>query len=225
MYRFGGLRAGLYHVAKAPNPRLVPTTPTEIHVILVEEDGVVSEFLGANFGCVPADMPFVEIGDWVEAAGKYQLRDKNDEPPRLLARLIKVKDCDPRPSFEAIDDECSDLPVELRGPVTQINRDQRMLQVMDTWMHVPDDTTRISMEVFKMLRLEDIEIGDRVRAEVDPPRGALGPVARELSWWNEDADMVLGFVRGIIVRPENTPVALMVLDTRIDLTHLTGYRP
>jgi|GEM_PF-5163012 len=58
-YRFDGLDAGFYTVRKhvesddvSINPLSGATTPTTIHVILVEDiDGMVVPFLAANFGC------------------------------------------------------------------------------------------------------------------------------------------------------------------------------
>ena len=50
-YRFDGLASGFYQVTKTPMDDMVSTTSTMIYVILVSEDGTVSSFLAANFGC------------------------------------------------------------------------------------------------------------------------------------------------------------------------------
>ncbi|MBD3220921.1 hypothetical protein GF314_06725, partial [bacterium] len=52
-YRVDGLDAGYYTVTRLPRDDLEATTPPQMQVILVEtEDGGVSDFLGANFGCL-----------------------------------------------------------------------------------------------------------------------------------------------------------------------------
>lgn len=218
-YRFDGLRAGLYLVQREPEDRLVPTTPTTIQVILVQDGDHVSDFLDANFGCLvqtPPDSAFVEVGDWVDARGEF-----GGVPPRLLARMLDVTDCSVTPSFTADGDSCLGLPIELRGPVTDIDVAQRRIQVMNTWLTVVPDSMIVSMETRLMLDLEDISIGDRVRAVCTDERGPVAPLALELAWWNDPLDEAMGFVRQVIRREDGSVLALVVVDTRIELTTLT----
>jgi hypothetical protein len=92
-YRFDGLNAGHYEVRKVPRNDLVPTTPEILQVILVEIDGQVSDFLMANFGCVPRGQPrpIIEVGDFVDVWGKYTVSGNADDQlqPRhyVMSRL------------------------------------------------------------------------------------------------------------------------------------------
>lgn len=233
MYRFDRLRAGFYTVTKAYNPRLEPTTPTVIQVILVEENGQVSDFLAANFGCVvreppPPDSTLVEVGDWIHSTGEYWIPGPDEYGrPRLRAERFEVKDC-ARPTDLITVDDCSQLPIVLAGPVTQIEPDKRRIQVMDTWLVVPPDSLVISMEIRGMIDLEDIEIGDRVRAVIDfrpMSFGPLGPIVRELFWWEREYDEVTGFVRWVEHSPSGVPVRVRVLDTLVEITNLAVVRP
>jgi hypothetical protein len=53
-YVFRDLPAGSYVVTKMPSMRAgAPTTPTQIYVLLGEDNGNVGDFLDANFGCAP----------------------------------------------------------------------------------------------------------------------------------------------------------------------------
>jgi hypothetical protein len=52
-YRFDELLPGLYTVMWMADYCTTPTTPTSIQVVLVEENGEVADFLGADFGLVP----------------------------------------------------------------------------------------------------------------------------------------------------------------------------
>jgi len=53
-YVFRNLPAGSYVVTKMPSMRAgAPTTPTQVYVLLAEENGDVGDFLHADFGCAP----------------------------------------------------------------------------------------------------------------------------------------------------------------------------
>jgi hypothetical protein len=217
-YRFDGLEAGHYTVAKIPNAAFRPTTPTEIEVILVESGGDVNDFLLANFGCVPVMEPErIKIGDWVAVNGDFMA-----DPDRIMARGIGVVRCNvtPPPPDTMPDptggrdgdhdwdhdwdhdgdwDDCNrcenwgcwGLKNELRGPVTDVNRDIHALEIMGTWVHfallcdtVPNDTipndTIPSVAnngddhgdkdwdkpEWKWLHPDSVETGDRVRVRV-----------------------------------------------------------
>ena len=91
-YRFAGQDAGYYTVVRLPLEGAVGTTPPEMAVILVEVDGVVSDFLLANFGIQRAGGPgddFVQVGDYVNAKGRYEA-----DPSRLVADIFNVCHCD-----------------------------------------------------------------------------------------------------------------------------------
>lgn len=158
-YRFDGLSAGHYEVHKIPRNDLIPTTPEILQVILVEIDGQVSDFLMANFGCVPRGWPrpIIEVGDFVDVWGKYGAA--NPVEPRQLrpyvtSRLIHVVKCgDPPPepalSPASISDDGQDIDVcrvpagVLVGPVTHKSDDDRVLWVMGTPVRfdsIPVDT-------------------------------------------------------------------------------------
>jgi len=186
-YRFDRLDAGHYEVKKIPRSDLRPTTPTTIQVILVEEDGKVSDFLMANFGCVSAGTPrpIIERGDFVDVWGEYAVRPDS----RVVARAIQLIKCNNiRPETASINaaletnapDDISvcDLRVgALMGPVTRIDRDARLLWVIGTPIKfensdpdtVPGDPT---IKPFlpeqgdpppgKEVGFDDVEVGDQV---------------------------------------------------------------
>jgi hypothetical protein len=172
-YRFDHLDAGHYEVLKVPRSDLRPTTPTTIQVILVEQDGGVSDFLMANFGCVPAGTPrpIIEVGDFVDVAGEYAMRPEH----HITARAIRLYKCSRNLPLAAADhsafpardegdlDVC-DLPLgALVGPVTDINRDERVLWVMGTPIHF-DSTVTDSVP-------EDPNVKPYLPSEGDPPPG------------------------------------------------------
>lgn len=219
-YRFDGLQPGFYTVAKISLARYLPTTPSVLHVVLTPTDDGVSDFLMANFGCVPQDtMPpdtlGIHPGAYVEVAGDY-VRDENNG--YVVAREIKV----------AFDDERLARPLilrkqELRGPVTGINRDADVLAVMGAWISFAPDSTD-SMNVHPptwtaaSIPIGDVKIGDRVRAFVHD----AGPDHRtllgiELRKWQGNPEKVHGYVQrvgGAARRPDQ----LVVLRTRIVVT-------
>lgn len=186
-YRFDKLGAGSYEVYRTPRNDLEPTTPVKIQVFLVEEDGVVSDFLMANFGCVPTGppRPVIEKGDFVDVwGGEYISRPVHV----VTARMVQVTKCSgDRPTASAFipavigdntDIDVCDLPVgALMGPVTDINRDERVLWVMGTPVHfdtmatdtIPGDSTitpRLPSQGDPLpgepIDFEDAEIGDNV---------------------------------------------------------------
>jgi hypothetical protein len=186
-YRFDRLDAGHYEVKKMPRDDLRPTTPTLIQVILVEQDGTVSDFLMANFGCVPVSTPrpIIEVGDFVDVWGEYSVRPES----RVIARTIQLIKCgDIRPETASInsalatndpgDISVCELPLgALRGRVTKIDRDARLLWVMGTPIKfessdpdtVPDDpniTPHLPGQgeppPGKEVGFDDVKVGDQV---------------------------------------------------------------
>jgi len=186
-YRFDRLDAGHYEVKKIPRDDLRPTTPTLIQVILVEQDGTVSDFLMANFGCVPVSTPrpIIEVGDFVDVWGEYSVRPDS----RVVARAIQLIKCNNiRPDASAIntalatddpgDISVCDLPLgALRGLVNKIDRDARLLWVLGTPIKfessdpdtVPDDPNikphlpgQGEPPPGKEVGFDDVEVGDQV---------------------------------------------------------------
>lgn len=222
-YAFKGLPAGFYTLARGGDDQCMPTTSSIIHVLLTESDDGVSRYLDANFGCAlpepppPPDSLFVQVGDWINARGQYQGTPMGPYPPGLAARIVSVTRCT---DFR---NPCEGLQTVLAGPVTGINVDRRAIEVMNTWLHVPPDDLETTV-VRLTIPLDKIQVGDRVRAEVAFLPDGQGPVAWNLAWWNEDEDVVMGFVDRVMTVPERPlfPIAVGVLGTRVDLTHLTA---
>ena len=270
-YRFDGLAAGYYQVIKDfMDPKWRPTTPTVISVILVEKDGVVSDFLLANFGQVMEDLPpppeVIEVGDYVEVNGEYV--DEGDG--RLMAHSIEVCSCDNPPPPDSMlvrsalhmdgdendddddNDDCDDwdhdhdwdkcrklacwgLKNELRGPVTDIDRENCQVEIMGTWVHVAlcdtasNDTIPVSMltdgggddhdgdRKHFWLDLDDIEIGDRVWARVFTHKDDDMLFAFWLKEWKGTKDKVHGIVEA--VSPPSGPLEYIeVLGVMIVIT-------
>ena len=111
-YSFAGQDAGYYTVVRMPLEGLVGTTPAEMAVILVEIDGIVSDFLLANFGVIRGEDPgddFVKVGDFVTAKGAYFA-----DPDRLVAEIFNVSHCDSMVSKDGGDDGDSTMTARLR---------------------------------------------------------------------------------------------------------------
>jgi hypothetical protein len=232
-YRFDGLEAGFYLVVRDFTDRgCFPTTPTTINVVLVEQDGVVKDFLIANFGCEVRDVPprpEIEIGDYVKVNGDYV----EEGDGRLMARSIELIKCESPPDPDSMlvraawdgdddgDDDCDDedhdwddchrnacwgLKNELRGPVTDIDRDNCEVEIMGSWVRIvmceadPDtiaeptlsgndgDDKRHKWE----LDLDDVEIGDKVRVRVLRKDNDDTLYGYRLKKWNGTPDKVYG---------------------------------
>jgi hypothetical protein len=163
-YRFDDLEAGFYQVIRDfTDRRCFPTTPTVINVVLVEKDGVVNDFLLANFGCVGREEPpppRIEVGDYVKVNGDWVTEGED----RLMARSIELCKCESPPPPDTLlargawdddgnddgddcdgdhdwDDDCHrwacyGLKGELRGPVTGIDRENCDVEIMGSWVHI-----------------------------------------------------------------------------------------
>ena len=248
-YRFDRLGPGHYEVRKTPRNDLEPTTPETIQVLLVEENGEVGDFLMANFGCVPVEppRPVIEKGDFVDVSGEYVPRPEHV----IAARLIQVTRCngDPRGSSafmpavtsgDVVDIDVCDLPIgSLAGPVTGINRDERVLWVMGTPVHfavsndtIPDDSTIAPRmpsgdDPFpgEEIDFEDAEIGDivTVYAFNDPSHRTLDG----LRLYRLDVETfapvieVHGRVDEILLTTNRVIEGFVVMRTRVHVTNLT----
>lgn len=227
-YKFEELHAGHYQVTKEPLPGCKNTTPTVIQVLLVEHDGQVSDFLEADFGCVPLIGPIIiEVGDGVEARGEYA-----PEPHRVKADTITVYKCWPgggKGPNETSQPPCIVPFNELMGPVTDLDLEGNALAVMGTWVvfldSIPDSTLWWDQNIYRPVPdLTDIEIGDRVRVRVSMQ--FTYPYIRLIGvglWdWPEKEDRVHGQVEQVVVMPPPVrPSEIMVLGTRILISERT----
>lgn len=246
-YRFDKLDAGHYEVQKMPTEGLEPTTPTKIQVILVEEDGKVGHFLMANFGCVPAGpppRPVIEKGDFVDVWGS----EYTNRPVHVVtAHMVQVTKCNgDRPTLSAIapafasgditDIDVCDLPVgALMGPVTDINRDERILWVMGTPVHfdtIPDDSTITPRSQGdggplpgEPIDFEDAEIGDRVTVYAfnDPSHRTLDGLHLFKITAETFAPIyeVHGKVDEILLTTDRVISGFVAMRTRVHVTNLT----
>ena len=250
-YRFDKLDAGHYEVQKMPTDGLEPTTPTKIQVFLVEEDGIVGDFLMANFGCVPVGppRPVIEKGDFVDVWGSEYV----SRPVHVVtARFVQVTKCNgDRPTASAFmpafvsgditDIDVCDLPVgALMGPVTDINRDERILWVMGTPVHfdtiptdtIPDDSTiapgmpsQGDPLPGEKIDFEDAEIGDNVTvfAFNDPSHRTLDGLQLFKITAETFAPIyeVHGKVDEILMTTDRVISGFVAMRTRVHITNLT----
>jgi len=208
-YRFNSLDAGYYTVVRMERDDLEATTPTEIQVLLVEENGDVADFLMANFGCQFVDGPgdILSIGDCVHAKGEYVA-----EPDRLDASRLCLCEWDDDDCDDGDDDDkcCPECKGRLIGPVTEIDLENRALAVMGTWVHFVDRND---------LNLEDVEIGDRVRVHVKvvTEENEDHLLGCRLKKWVGNFDRVRGAVQEIFYDDEDHITGLKVLNTKIEV--------
>jgi len=208
-YRFDHLIAGYYTVTRLPRDDLRSTTPPQVHVILVEENGEVSDFLAANFGCIVLDNqpPPIEVGDCLHAKGEYR-----PDPDRLLAELLCRCDDEDNDDYAKIDDDCWG---RVTGPVTALTANADTLWVMGTMLHVNDDTAWDP---------DEIEIGDRVRVHVSVVGNddAHHLLACRVHPFNGNYDRVRGYVQEVVAPSDSTHAKIRILDTWIDLSESDG---
>ena len=204
-YRFDGLPAGYYTVTRLPHDYLVPTTPLRIQVVLVMDDeGEVSDFMAANFGCLVVDMPpedGIEVGDCIHVKGDY-----GGDPARL--EVDHYCDCD---NDDDDDDDKHECWSRLAGPITGFDRENHAVWVMGSMLHITDDTR---------MDLDEIEIGDRVNADVtvrgDGEDRVL--VACRLRPFEGNWDRVRGTVSRVGTDEEGHVMA-MIMGVIVDLTN------
>jgi hypothetical protein len=210
-YRFDGLDAGLWIVTKPASDGTIPTTPTEIHVLLVEDESGVSDFLVANFGCArPPDEPRVRVGDRVVVTGQYLT-----DPDRVVADRIEVGG----------DDDLRDSGSELRGPVTAISPDLYELSVMGASIDFGTGPVEIESPNQCGAVFADIVPGERVRAEVSVPSDPASPLrGRELRCWTGSPEKISGRVEAILRDDAGTFRGIVVLRIQIEVTDATEWR-
>jgi hypothetical protein len=196
-YEFDGLTGGVYTVSIDSTVNDT-TTPSALTVLLVESDeGVVSDFLDANFGVLDDgsgggggddDFP---VGAYVEVNGQF-----NDD--HLVAMGVDLKRCDDDDDDDDDDkddsasldgghdgdrDEVDCDEGKLRGPVTDIDEENDMFAVMGVWLTANELP-------------EGLDVGDRVdvRLHVD---GDDLVVDRVKEWHNPHFEQVHGRVESI----------------------------
>jgi hypothetical protein len=255
-YRFDDLDAGYYQVIwDFPNPDWMPTTPTVINVLLVEKDGVVNDFLLANFGLVPRDdtqpPPTIEVGDYVKVNGDYM----GDREGHIIARSIELIKCEAPPPPDSMltltsangdwdgdvdgcddpdTDRCHDyacwgLKNALMGPVTWLDRDNCLVEIMGSWVRIVKcDTSDIDIPErtssgdstgveYPWLDIEDVNVGDHVLARVFMKEGDNWLYANTLKEWNGTPEKVYGKVERLSA-PSGPLEAIYVLGVEIAIT-------
>ena len=255
-YRFDGLDAAPYRVERMPNEKLRPTTPSVLHVFLVEENGEVSDFLMANFGCVPADpgpAPVIRVGDYVEVAGLYSdIGPDQVKFHRIEAREIGVVRCsavEPPRQTTTFDGNCDDWGPTwpclgrdgaLGGPVTDIDRENRSLDIMGTTVFfdvtiIPGDSTlyadRNDGDCYNCcIEFDDVQIGDRILVRVFrvPSKTTNGEpllVGLRIMKWSREYEIVHGRVDRILERIDGRVELIWVLNTTVLITGDTIIKP
>jgi hypothetical protein len=206
-YSFEGQDAGYYTVVRMPLEGAVGTTPPEMAVILVEMDGIVSDFLLANFGVIRDEDPeedFVKVGDYVDAKGEYQA-----DPDRLVSEKFKVKNCDEDKDGGHGGCRENDCWGSLTGMVTGLNFDEGYIEVMGTkvYCHDKDDKDR-----------EEIQCGFRVKVDATSEEDvAEGEViaCRSPHFHNGKHDKVKGFVQEVIRGDDDIITGVIILNTLV----------
>lgn len=213
-YVFRGLNAGGYVVSIAPSTtKLFPTTPTEIHVLLINDGASVSSYKGANFGAVPNEVPPPFVGQRVHVSGKFA------PPETFVANEIEFPPCPddtvPVPLLAADppepNPECTG--VTLRGEVTDIaiSPDQVAIRVMATWVILPPN-----------LPVPASTGPVEVHAHAGP--GPLTWVADSIDSWPLERDELNGRIEAVEVLPDGQ-VRWRVLNTWVIPADVTVSRP
>lgn len=213
-YRFDNLVAGHYVVFKDPEGRFKPTTPAEINVVLVAEEDGVSDFLLADFGCIFDGTPLILPGDFVRVVGDYKdPAQANLTTGNIHAREVIVRKCGDRGCV---------LPGFLAGPVTDVNREDGLLRIMNEWVgfaerdSIPPELTLLELDP------NDVEIGDRVSCNIeDPPHlvGVASPLSGyNLQKWTEEGERANGILRRVGgAYPSVSPVTLVMFRRTVAL--------
>jgi len=235
-YRFDALEAGYYTVVRLPVEGLVGTTAPEMAVVLVEVDGMVSDFLLANFGVVMGDgdgEDFIMVGDYVHAKGAYA-----EEPARLIPEIFNVYHCNGDKDDDDDDDgddgdnddgddddeDCDDCGDgcrqnacwgRLAGPLTGYNPDEGYLEIMGTRVYWQDKDRPNPY---------DWDLGIRVRVEAyrdaDADDGRV-IACKTPKWWNGHRDRVRGFVQEVVRGDDDRISGVIVLNTLITVPEET----
>jgi len=208
-YRFDGLAAGYYTVTRLPRDDLRSTTPPQIQVLLVaDEEGEISDFIAANFGCLVFVIPpegEIQVGDCLHAKGDYSL----DAARLEVAHLCPCGDDDD----DEDEDKDNDCWERLSGPVSAVDLENDTVSVMGSLLMITEDS-RIDLD------LDTLEIGDRVRAEVmayaDDDSVSL-EVCR-LRTFNGNWDRVRGYVDQVDLNDAGEVTHVVILGVTLDVS-------
>jgi hypothetical protein len=237
-YRFDGLGSGSYNVVRMPLEGAMGTTSPEMTVILVEMDGIVSDFLMADFGLTrggDTGDDFVKVGDYVDAKGDYAA-----EPDRLESEKFKVKRCDGDYDDGDDDEDCrgdcddddddedkdhnggcreNDCWGRLTGKVTGFSFENGFVEVMGTKVYF--NTSRCDDD--KDRGHDDCDHGDwerGFRVQVDAYRDADvmdGNViaCKKAHLYKGKDDKVKGFVQEVLRNKDGYITGVIVLNTLV----------
>ena len=227
-YSFEGQDAGYYTVVRMPLEGLVGTTPPEMAVILVEMDGIVSDFLLANFGVKRGEDPgddFVKVGDFVSAKGAYIA-----EPDRLVAEIFNVSHCDSLVNKDGgdgdddddCDEDCDGCPENdcwglLAGMVTGFSFEDHYLEIMGTKVYFhnkDDDWDRDEIRCGIRFRVKATRDADANDGQVE--------ACRMPHWWNGHRDRVRGYVQEVVRGDDDRITGVIILNTLVELPRDEG---
>ena len=171
-------------------------------MLLVETDGDVSSYRGANFGCIPLWTPPPQPGHRLFTTGKFSA------PEHFYASNPEFFSCPedslPDPLITAdVDTRC--YGGQLRGSVTEIAAARNAFRVMATWVIAGNFPV-------------DLKVGDRVAVHVVPGPGPAGWMLDSLILpWDERHDELLGPVEAVEVAPDGQILRIRVLNTWVFL--------
>jgi SdrD B-like domain len=207
LYQFDSVPAGGYVVSIATET-LIPTTPTEIHVLLVDNNGEVSSYRGANFGALPQIGPPPPLSQHVHALGKFA------PPDHFVTSSDAYFTCpDPGPeplvTDPPINEDC--VGGTLRGTVTEVAPLRNGFRIMATWV----------MIVGVVDPPLEIKVGARLDVHVHQGPGPAGWVADSISPWSEDHDEIQGRIDAIDHAPDGT-IRIFVLQTWLTTVNIEG---
>ena len=207
-YAFRSLNAGGYVVSIAPSTvRLFPTTPTEIHVLLINDGASVSSYKNANFGAVPNDVPPPFVGQRVHVSGKFA------PPESFVANEIVFPPCPDDSVPVPVDPNPECTGATLRGPVTEtaISPDHVAIRVMATWILIPPN-------------LPVPAVTGPLEVHVHAGPGPLTWVADSIDYWPLERNELEGRIEAIDISPDGL-VRWRVLNTWIIPADVTVSRP
>lgn len=202
LFAFHQLRPGVYVVGPGPNRYLMPTTPTEMTVLLTEIDNDVSDFTDANFGAVPLFDPpdSFPLGAFAVVRGAYV-----PDPDRVRARDIELKRCALTTGDD--DDGVDCRKGILRGSVTAV--DGGKFAIMGTWVTVDAAGPPFQIEVGQRL---DVSVHHAENTDVASNIG--DPVVDHIQEWAGEHDEVHGRIQRVDTSEEGV-IRLRVLDTLV----------
>jgi len=227
-YAFAALDAGHYTVMIRRDRDRVVTTAPELHVLLVDFNGEVADFLTADFGVMYDEMSdSLVVGCCVNAKGDFMT-----EPDRLESEIFNYGVCDST-GYRDDDhddgghmggDDDDDHPGDygecwgrLSGPITDLDLENSAVQVMGTWVSFPDWERPWTPTINGEDR--DLELGMRVRikARIEATDKGDQVVACSIHFWNGNGDRVRGVVQEILRNDDDVIIGVKVLNTLVTM--------